>query len=221
MMNCSNSVKNCTQDNKAVIVKTISDLSAILDSFVEEPKKNVPVATAAPTARITQPNGAIFSSSTEINTPAAIPIFKTLEYIKSGSTISFFQKEILQTYSVSEGTVIELVDLSSNKVLVDGPATLLQAIDVQIPNGVCFSQGTTNFITGHSNTATPLYFFVLPKQTKLKIGLVRQITNVNYLFRFYSKTILTQRPKTLLRIGTMNVTSEVAEEVNIISIYED
>ena len=204
-----NSVKSCTPVDKAVIVQTISDLSDILKSFTEEPKKNVPVATAAPKARFTQPNGAIFSSSTEINTHMAIPIFKTSENVS-------LEKEIMQIYSVSEGTVIQLVDLSSNKVLVDGSATLLQAIDVQIPNGVCFSQGTTNITTGHSNTATPFSFFVLPQKTKLKIGSTKQITNINYLFRFYSKTILTQRPKTLLRIGSMKVISESVEEVAII-----
>lgn len=208
------SPKSCTSANKMNIVKVIHDMSDILKSLVEEEHEHAPAIFVPPKAIFTYRNGAIFSPFVETRATIAHPVFKTWDNEPA-------QNPDVNIYRIKQGTAIELVDLVSNNVVIDGQATLLQDMEIQIPNGVTLSQGGNSFTTGHSSTSARISFFVLPNKTNLKIGATKQVTSVEYFFRCYPKSILIQNPKSLLKIGDMKVTSTSVEEMSIMPNYED
>lgn len=139
----------------------------------------------------------------------AIPIFK-------GADTEIVSELKTQTYIIKANTRIMLVDLNNDNIIHDDMATILQELEVNIPNGMRIKQGNNDFITGLCDRKHELSFFVLPIEIKLKIGASKQITSLNYYFKIICGTVLTQKSGSLLRLGKMEITTKNIEDVTLV-----
>ena len=90
----------------------------------------------------------------------------------------------------------------NNNMVVEENGIVLQELDVHIPNGTEMRKNNITFKIGH-DISTSIRCFVLPKNTKLKIGSRKEITTVEYTFQFLPETLFSQHQDTAFTIDGM------------------